>query len=95
MPVLWLLTGIATLAALGFAVGIYFADLRPMMGAFSLWVIAALLAGFAYPLLFQRFQVEPNEFELERVYIQRNIQATRWAYGLTRYRSLRSKRTPN
>ena len=82
MPVLWLLTGIAVVAALGFAVGIYFDDLRPMMGAFSLWVIAALLVGFAYPLLFQRFQVEPNEFELERVYIQRNIEATRWAYAL-------------
>ncbi len=82
MPVLWLLTGIAALAALGFVVGIYFSGLRLMAGAFSLWVIAALLVGFAYPLLFQRFQVEPNEFELERVYIQRNIQATRWAYGL-------------
>ncbi len=82
MPVLWLLTGIAGLAALGFLVSIFFAGLRLMAGAFSLWIIAVLLAGFAYPMAFQRFQVEPNEFELEQVYIQRNIEATRWAYAL-------------
>mgnify|MGYP001191210377 CR=1 FL=1 len=82
MPALWLLTGIATLSALGFAVSIYHAGVRLMTGSFSLWVIAVLLAGLAYPMLFQRFQVEPNEFELEQVYIQRNIEATRWAYGL-------------
>ena len=34
------------------------------------------------PALFQRFQVDPNEFEKEQVYIERNIESTRIAYQL-------------
>ena len=82
MPALWLLTGIALLAAVGFAVSHYAGGVRLMAGAFSLWVIAVLLAGIAYPSLFQRFKVAPSEFERERVYIERNIEATRAAYQL-------------
>ena len=41
-----------------------------------------LLANLAFPALFQRFQVDPNQFERERVYIDRNIEATRAAYQL-------------
>jgi len=82
IPVLWLLTVIAVLACLGFAVSNYFGGLRLMAGGFSLWVIAVLLADIAYPAMFQRFRVEPNEFQLERVYIERNIEATRAAYQI-------------
>ena len=82
IPVLWLLTGIAVLSAAGFGVSSYFGGPRLMVGAFSLWVIAILLAGLAYPSMFQRFQVDPNEFDRERPYIERNIEATRFAYGL-------------
>ena len=41
-----------------------------------------LLANLAFPALFQRFQVDPNQFEREQVYIDRNIEATRAAYQL-------------
>ncbi len=82
MPALWLLTGIALLAAVGFAVSHYAGGVRLMAGAFSLWVIAVLLAGIAYPSLFQRFKVAPNEFERERTFIERNIEATNAAYQL-------------
>ena len=82
MPALWLLTGIALLAAIGFAVSDYAGGVRLMAGAFSLWVIAVLLANIAYPSLFQRFKVAPNEFERERIFIERNIEATRAAYQL-------------
>lgn len=40
----------------------------------------------AYPELIQRFRVEPNEFELERPYIQAEIDATRHAFGLEEIR---------
>ena len=84
IPVLWLLTGIAVLAAVGLGVSNYRGGLRLMAGFFSLWVIVFLLANFAYPALVQRFGVEPNEFDREAPYIARNIEATRAAYQLDR-----------
>ena len=82
IPVLWLMTAIATLGAAAFFASHYFGGLRLMAGAFSLWVIMVLLANLAFPALFQRFQVDPNQFEREQVYIDRNIEATRSAYQL-------------
>ena len=82
IPVLWLMTAIATLGAAAFFASHYFGGLRLMAGAVSLWVIMVLLANLAFPALFQRFQVDPNQFERERVYIDRNIEATRAAYQL-------------
>ena len=82
IPVLWLITGIASLGAGAFFISNYFGGFRLMAGSFSLWVIMVLLANLAFPALFQRFQVDPNEFEREVVYIERNIEATRAAYQL-------------
>ena len=82
IPVLWLMTAIAALSAGAFFVSNRFGGLRLMVGAFSLWIIMVLLANLAFPALFQRFQVDPNEFEREQVYIERNIEATRVAYQL-------------
>ena len=82
IPVLWLMTSIAALGAGAFFVSNYFGGLRLMVGTFSLWIIMALLANLAFPALFQRFQVDPNEFEREQVYIERNIESTRVAYQL-------------
>ncbi len=84
IPVLWLMTGIACLGAAAFFISYRFGGLRLVVGAFSLWVIMLLLANLSFPALFQRFQVDPNEFEREGVYIARNIEATRAAYQLDR-----------
>lgn len=53
----------------------------PMIGT-AVLVIASLVAGSIYPWVIQRFQVIPNEQATEAPYIQRNIDATRAAYGL-------------
>ena len=82
IPVLWLMTSIAALGAAAFFVSSYFGGLRLMAGSFSLWVIMVLLANLAFPALFQRFQVDPNEFERQQIYIERNIESTRTAYQL-------------
>ena len=82
IPVYWFLAVIGILAAVGFGVSVYFAGVRLVAGAFTLWVIMFLLAGILYPFLFQRFRVNPDEFAREQPYIQRNIEATRAAYGL-------------
>ena len=82
IPSLWLMTAIALLVMLGFGVSNYYGGLRLMAGSFSLWVLVVLLAGLAFPALFQRFQVAPDEFALELPYIERNIKATRYGYQL-------------
>lgn len=82
VPVLWFLTAIALLSALGFGISPYYRGLRLMAGALSLWVILALSMGIAFPILFQRIQVSPNEFSREEPFIASNIEATRAAYQL-------------
>jgi uncharacterized protein len=50
---------------------------------FGLLVLSAVLIGGVYPLIIQQFVVKPNEQVKERPYIQREINATRAAYGVT------------
>ncbi|MGI5322787.1 UPF0182 family membrane protein [Actinomadura nitritigenes] len=50
---------------------------------FTLLVLSAILLGGLYPLLIQQFQVKPDELAKERGYIQRNIDFTRQAYGVS------------
>nr|WP_216395276.1 UPF0182 family protein [Arcanobacterium phocae] len=53
-----------------------------VVGIASVFAVA-LVVNFAYPALLQRFKVDPNAAELESTYIQRNIDATLEAYGLS------------
>ncbi len=55
---------------------------RIMAGVLVVWFGISLVAGNFYPGLVQQFQVEPNEFTLEREYIDHNIDLTRAAYEL-------------
>ncbi len=54
----------------------------PAIGV-SLLIICAIAVGGIYPAAVQRFQVKPSEQSREAPYIERNIAATRAAYGLT------------
>jgi hypothetical protein len=45
-------------------------------------VLSAILIGGVYPAIVQQFQVKPSERQLEAKFINRNIEATRAAYGL-------------
>ncbi|MFC0037536.1 UPF0182 family protein [Actinomadura rayongensis] len=49
---------------------------------FTLLVLSAILLGGVYPLVIQQFQVRPDELAKERRFIERNIEATRRAYGV-------------
>ena len=44
--------------------------------------VTSLLLNVAYPAIVQRFQVAPNEFDRESLYIARSIEFTRRGYGL-------------
>ena len=50
--------------------------------AVGLWAFVALVVGNIYPAVIQNFSVEPAESEKEAPYIERNILATRTAFGL-------------
>ncbi|WP_204265092.1 UPF0182 family protein [Klebsiella aerogenes] len=43
----------------------------------------SLAIGNAWPIMMERFSVSPNRAEKESEYISRNIEATRYAYGIT------------
>ncbi|MEP6856061.1 MAG: UPF0182 family protein [Pedococcus sp.] len=58
----------------------------PVVGV-ALLVITSLVVGNIYPALVQRFQVRPSEKSLEQPYIERNIKATRAAYGIASVQS--------
>jgi uncharacterized membrane protein (UPF0182 family) len=79
---LWAQMIMMTLAALAMAYNILRLDLRPLLITGGLWLAAAVLMGGVYPGILQRFTVEPNEIELERPYIEYNIDATRLAFNL-------------
>ena len=49
--------------------------------AVGLWGFISLVVGTIYPAVVQRFSVQPNELTKESEYIDRNIQATRTAFG--------------
>jgi len=53
----------------------------PAIGV-SLLLICAIAVGGLYPAAVQRFQVRPSEQTREAPFIERNIKATRTAYGL-------------
>ena len=48
----------------------------------GLWLVSTFVGGVIYPSFVQRFQVEPNERTRESQYIARNIEETRYAFGL-------------
>ncbi len=55
---------------------------RAMVAVLAVWIVIAVVAGNLYPSLVQRFQVDPNELNLERPYIANNIEFTRLAFDL-------------
>lgn len=54
----------------------------PALIGLGLMVLSAVLIGGVYPAIVQQFQVKPNEQAKETPYIQKNIDATRQAYGI-------------
>jgi uncharacterized membrane protein (UPF0182 family) len=53
----------------------------PVIGV-ALLLITSIVVGSIYPALYQRFTVRPSEKSKEQAYIDRNIKATRAAYGI-------------
>jgi uncharacterized protein len=79
-----ILAGIALIVAALFIVGALVEGwwrTLPLYGVVGL-IVSAIIIGGIYPAIVQRFQVTPSAQTLEAPYIQRNIDATRAAYGI-------------
>ncbi|MGO1173660.1 MAG: UPF0182 family membrane protein [Actinomycetaceae bacterium] len=82
LPGRGVMAAIALLVAVMFIVAAVRGTWRLPAAGVAMMVVAAIVVGTAYPAIVQRFEVEPNAIEAESPYIQRNIEATRAAYGL-------------
>ena len=76
------LAAIAAIVAILFLVTAVVGRWRfPLIGT-ALLIVASLIVGTVYPAIVQNLTVVPSEQTLEAPYIQRNIKATREAYGV-------------
>lgn len=84
IPGLQILSLISIVVAALFVVTAVIDSWRYSILATGLFVISSVVLTGLYPWAVQTFQVVPNERTLEAQYLQRNIDATREAYGLDR-----------
>jgi len=83
LPALGLLTLISVAAGVLLLANIYRRGFALPAVSVGLWLLVTVLVGSALPAVTQQFKVRPAENRLETPYIQRNIDATRAAFGLT------------
>lgn len=82
IPARTILAGIAVICALLFLATAFTGSWRVPAVGVALLVVSAIAIGGIYPAVVQRFQVQPSEQSREAPYIERNIEATRAAFGL-------------
>jgi uncharacterized membrane protein (UPF0182 family) len=82
LPAKTILAAIAILCALLFFANIVRRSWTLPIAGVALLAVSALLIDGIYPTIVQQFQVKPSESSKERPFIQRNIDATRAAYGI-------------
>ncbi|WP_255549531.1 UPF0182 family protein [Corynebacterium sp. TAE3-ERU12] len=83
LPAKIVLLVISILVAAAFFAAIFLRNLAIPAMATVLMLVSAGVIGVAWPLAVEQFSVDPNRAAKERDYIERNIQATRYFYGLT------------
>lgn len=82
LPALNLLALVSLVAAVLFLLNITRPGWTLAIVSVGSWLFVSIAAGAIYPAIVERFQVQPNKLARERLYIERNIAATRAAFGL-------------
>lgn len=82
LPARSILAGIALVVGLMFLLMIWRGDWRIPATGVALMALSAIVIGGIYPAVVQNFQVESNQQDYEKPYIQRDIEATKFAYGI-------------
>lgn len=88
IPGMQIVAGIGLLVAVVFLIGGFIGKWRLPLVATGLMVVTSIILGGIYPWIVQTFQVVPNERTLESEYITRNLEATRFAYGLDKVETI-------
>ena len=83
LPAKAILAGIAVICSLLFFANVIRRSWVLPAAGVSLLVVSSVLVQSVYPGIIQQFQVKPSESSKEAPYIQKNIDATRAAYGLS------------
>ncbi|WP_063129642.1 UPF0182 family protein [Nocardia fusca] len=82
LPGKLILFAIALICAAAFFSAVVVRDLRIPALAAAMLLLSSILVGGAWPLAVEQLSVRPNAADRQRVYIERNIDATRQAYGI-------------
>lgn len=83
MPAKLILVFIAVFCAFAFFAAVFLRNLQIPALATVLLVLSSVLIGSVWPMLLEQFSVKPNANVKEAVSIQRNIAATKQAFGIT------------
>ncbi|MBA2246989.1 MAG: UPF0182 family protein [Chloroflexia bacterium] len=81
-PLNWLMALVSAIAAFALLSGSVLKTPKWLAVLLGGWALLAVIVTPLLPVLVQRVIVEPNEFQREERYIERNIAMTRAAYGL-------------
>lgn len=83
IPALMLLILIAVLTSLLYLSVARTGSFRAPVIASALWLVVSIVGGVIYPAVVQGLVVNPDQESRESEFIERNVNATRLAYGLT------------
>ncbi|MEE8598673.1 MAG: UPF0182 family protein [Dehalococcoidales bacterium] len=97
LPAQWILFSAVLICMVLVVVSILRHNFRWLAYGIGGWIAAAIIIGGIFPVLIQRFQVQPNELALETPYIEYNIEFTREAFALNRIeeQSFPAEETPS
>ncbi|MEX0638941.1 MAG: UPF0182 family protein [Balneolaceae bacterium] len=88
LPAIWALFSLTLLLSLLLFVATRVNIQKPILYIAALTVLILILGRGVLPGVVQTFNVEPNELELERPYLENNIKMTRMAWGLDEVREV-------
>ncbi len=84
IPALWIMVAVSIGVTVALVASVFRGDLRLAVSGLVGFFLMSVLANGVYPAVIQKFVVTPNELQVEREYLEYNIQATREAYALDR-----------
>ncbi len=88
LPALWIASILTALLAVLLIASSWIRMKKALVAVAALVALTLLFGRVLLPSAVQQFRVNPNELEVERPYIEHNIEMTRLAYGLDRVREI-------
>lgn len=82
IPALWVSLVVGVAIGLTAIIGARARRWWPLGTLLGLWVVASMALGWAWPSFVEHFVVSPNQLVTEKPYLERNIEMTRYAWGV-------------